>query len=297
MPAVTAITIFHDAEAFLREAVASVLAQTWRDWELLLVDDGSTDGSGPIARALADEHPKRVRYLTHPGGANRGMSASRNLGIAQARGRYVAFLDADDVWMPWTLEHQVGALEATPDAGMVAGTTQYWFGWTGRPEDARQDHVPATGLPPGTVVAPPTLLLRFLRDETRPPGTCSVLIRRETLGAVGGFEESFHGMYEDQAFLAKVCLTVPVLLSGECVARYRQHDGSCYARSQADGVAAAAEERYLRWLAAWVAHHRHADGPDWEALRTILWQHRHPILHRLVRRLPPAIRWTALASR
>jgi len=292
MPAVTAITIFRDAEAYLREAVASVLAQTWPDWELLLVDDGSADGSGAIARAFADEHAGRIRYLTHPGGVNRGMSASRNLGVAHARGRYVAFLDADDVWLPTALARQVAALDASPEAGMAAGTTEYWFGWTGRAEDARLDHVPATGLPPGAVVAPPALLLRFLRDETRPPGTCSVLIRRETLAAVGGFEESFRGMYEDQAFLAKVCLTVPVLLSGECVARYRQHADSCYARSRAGGEAEPAEERYLRWLAAWLARHRHDDGPEWEELRRILWRHRHPLLHRVMRRLP-----IALASR
>jgi glycosyltransferase involved in cell wall biosynthesis len=297
VPAVTAITIFHDAERYLREAVASVLAQTHRDWELLLVDDGSTDGSGTIARALADEHAGRIRYLTHPGGTNRGMSASRNLGVAHARGRYVAFLDADDVWLPTALARQVAALESAPEAGMAAGATEYWFGWTGRPEDAAQDHVPPTGLPPGTVVAPPALLLRFLRDQTRPPGTCSVLLRRETLAAVGGFEESFRGMYEDQAFLAKVCLTVPVMLSGECVARYRQHAESCYSRSRADGEAAAAEERYLRWLAAWLARHRHADGPEWEALRAILWRHRHPLLHRVVRRLPAALRPGAPASR
>jgi len=289
MPAVTAITIFCDAEAYLRDAVASVLAQTWPHWELLLVDDGSTDGSGAIARALAAEHAGRIRYLTHPGGGNRGMSASRNLGVAHARGRYVAFLDADDVWLPSALAGQVAALDACPEAGMVAGTTEYWFGWTGRPEDVQRDHTPATGLPPGAVVAPPTLLLRFLRDETQPPGTCSVLIRRETLDAVGGFEESFRGMYEDQAFLAKVCLTVPVLLSGECVARYRQHAASCYAHSRAVGEAEAAEKRYLRWLAGWLARHRHADGPEWEALRRILWRHRHPLLHRVMRRLPAAL--------
>jgi glycosyltransferase involved in cell wall biosynthesis len=289
MPAVSAITIFHDAEAWLREAVASVLAQTWTDWELLLVDDGSTDGSTAIARALAQEHAGRVRYLTHPGRANRGMSASRNLGVAHARGRSVAFLDADDVWLPSALAAQVAALDTCPEAGMAAGTTEYWFGWTGRAEDARLDHVPGTGLPPDTVVAPPSLLLRFLRDETRPPGTCSILVRRDTFDAVGGFEESFRGMYEDQAFLAKVCLTVPVVLSGECVARYRQHAESCYSRSRAGGEAEAAEERYLRWLAAWLARHRHDEGREWDELRRILWRHRHPLLHRVMRRLPAAL--------
>jgi glycosyltransferase involved in cell wall biosynthesis len=282
MPAVTAVTIFRNAEAYLREAVASVLAQTWPDWELLLVDDGSADGSGAIARAFADEHAGRIRYLTHPGGVNRGMSASRNLGVAHARGRYVAFLDADDVWLPSALARQVAALDASPEAGMAAGTTEYWFGWTGRAEDARLDHVPATGLPPGTIVAPPALLLRFLRDETRPPGTCSVLIRRETLAAVGGFEESFRGMYEDQAFLAKVGLTWPVVVTDDVVARYRQHPTSAYAQARAAGVAADAERTYLEWLAREVfRRHRRQCGQDWDTLRTILQRHRRSWRQRL----------------
>src|SRR5205807_873118 len=82
--------IFLNAERFLREAVESVFAQTYPHWELLLVDDGSTDRSGEIARRFAADRPDRVRYLEHPGHENRGMSASRNLGIRSARGELVA---------------------------------------------------------------------------------------------------------------------------------------------------------------------------------------------------------------
>ena len=178
---------------------------------------------------------------------------------------------------------------------MAAGTTEYWFGWTGRPEDAAQITC-RRGLPPGR--SPRRRRSCCASSATRrsrrgPAACCSAA----TLAAVGGFEESFRGMYEDQAFLAKVCLTVPVVLSGECVARYRQHAESCYSRSRAGGEAEAAEERYLRWLATWMARHRHAEGPEWEALRAILWRHRHPLLHRLVRRLPAALRPGAPASR
>src|SRR5437773_8185120 len=94
-PAVSVVVIFKDAGGFLAEAIASVLAQTFRDWELLLVDDGSTDTSSATARREAELDAGRVRYLDHPGHANRGMSATRNLGLAHARGEFVAFLDAD----------------------------------------------------------------------------------------------------------------------------------------------------------------------------------------------------------
>src|SRR5512147_1824882 len=99
-PLVSGVIIFWNAERFLQEAIESVLAQTYPSWELLLVDDGSTDGASEIARSYAARHPERIRYLEHPGHRNRGMSASRNLGLQQSRGALVAFLDSDDVWLP-----------------------------------------------------------------------------------------------------------------------------------------------------------------------------------------------------
>src|SRR5690349_14319499 len=99
-PSVSIIVIFLNAVQFIEEAIESVFGQSYDDWELLLVDDGSTDGSAEAAARYAEQWPDKVRYLTHAGRRNRGMSASRNLGIKQARGRYVAFLDADDVWLP-----------------------------------------------------------------------------------------------------------------------------------------------------------------------------------------------------
>ena len=84
-PLVSVVTIFLNGEPFIGEAIESVLAQTFRDFELLLVDDGSTDGSTALARARAEREPGRVLYLEHEGHANRGMSASRNLGIEHAQ--------------------------------------------------------------------------------------------------------------------------------------------------------------------------------------------------------------------
>ena len=104
-PLVSCITIFFNAEKFFEEAIESVFVQTYKNWELLLVDDGSTDGSTTIARNYAEHYPEKVCYLEHEGHQNRGMSASRNLGIRHAKGDYVALLDADDIWLPQKLEH------------------------------------------------------------------------------------------------------------------------------------------------------------------------------------------------
>jgi glycosyltransferase involved in cell wall biosynthesis len=118
-PLVSVIIIFFNALDFLEEAIDSVFAQTYAEWELLLVDDGSTDASADIAKAAALRHPGRVSYLAHDGCQNRGTSASRNLGIRHAHGEYIAFLDADDVWLQHKLEQQVALFQAHPLAGMV----------------------------------------------------------------------------------------------------------------------------------------------------------------------------------
>ncbi|MBA2318870.1 MAG: glycosyltransferase family 2 protein [Euzebyales bacterium] len=111
-PAVSVVLIFYNDERFLPEAIESVLGQTYRDFELILADDGSTDGSTALARSYAQADPERVRYVEHPGHANHGISAARNLGIADVRGRFVAFLDSDDVWEPEKLADAAGTLAA-----------------------------------------------------------------------------------------------------------------------------------------------------------------------------------------
>jgi glycosyltransferase involved in cell wall biosynthesis len=103
------VTPVHDAAATLAETVASVQAQSLPDWEMILIDDGSTDGSAVLAAALAAADP-RLHCLGWA--QNRGAAAARNAGIRAARGRYIAFLDADDLWLPEKLAVQIGYMEA-----------------------------------------------------------------------------------------------------------------------------------------------------------------------------------------
>jgi glycosyltransferase involved in cell wall biosynthesis len=287
-PLVSVVIIFLNGGRFLEEAVASVLAQTWKDWELLLVDDGSTDGSTAFARSLAQAHP-RVRYLEHAGHANLGMSASRNRGIEEARGEYVALLDADDVWLPRKLAEQVVALDAHSDAGMVYGGALYWWSWTGRREDAGRDLLVLTRLPAGSVHHPPSLVRGLVSGGVTVPCPSCVLFRREIWRRVGGFEPAFRTLYEDQVFFAKMALETPILVSDAFWIRYRQHPDSACAQER--GIEESARRRYLDWLESYADRIGTATAGIRRAIRRERWYLDHPRLarvafdlHRLARR-------------
>ena len=117
VPPVSVITIFLNADRFMREAIESILAQDFTNFELILVDDGSTDGSTHLARQYTNKFPKKILYLEHEKHVNKGMSASRNLGIQHARGAFITFCDADDVWMPGKLTEQLKIFQITSRTG------------------------------------------------------------------------------------------------------------------------------------------------------------------------------------
>lgn len=299
-PRVSVITIFLNEQRFLHEAVESVLAQTYRDWELLLVDDGSTDASSALARSHAARHPGRIRYLEHDGHQNRGMSASRNLGIRHAAGEYIGFLDADDVWLPHKLEQQVRILDAHPGTAFVYGRSELWYSWTGDREDRDRDHRLALGLEPDRVVQPPALVLIMLRNEVQLPGPSDVLFRRSVLEGVGAFDDTFQGMFEDIVVLTKVSLRAPIYVSDQQWFRYRQHADSCVARADAVGAIAPARLRLLTWIERYLEEQGVGDRAVWRALRRELRPYRNPrahaVLHatqRLVWRMQGASAWLA----
>jgi glycosyltransferase involved in cell wall biosynthesis len=286
---VSIVTPVLNAAPFLVEAVESVLAQTCTAWELLLVDDGSTDASPAIAQHYADAHPDRIRCLAHDGRANRGASASRNLAIGVARGEYLAFLDADDVYLPGKLADQVPLLDAHPEAGMLYAATEYWYGWTGRAEDRARDVVwRRFGVAPNATIEPPRLLTTFLRDGGTVPCMGSVLVRRRVVEAVGGWEDAFRHICTDQVFHAKIALATPIYIADGCWDRYRQHEASSCRTVARAGQMEAAFLRYLTWLEGYVAQPRVGDpaldADLHAALQAALWRYRHPWLHRLERR-------------
>jgi glycosyltransferase involved in cell wall biosynthesis len=299
---------FYNSPApFLAEAIESVLAQTYDNWELLLVDDGSTDESTDLARDAAARLPQKVRYLSHSPHTNRGASPSRNVALRNARGQFIAMLDADDVWIENKLEQQVALMAAHPEAAMLYGNTLYWYSWTGNAADAMRDSMPTLGVPTNQLIPPPRLLPHYLRGSASVPCTCSALVRRTAVDAVGGFEETFYDYpYEDQAFWAKICLAYPVLVSETCWDRYRQHRASKSDAVIRSGRGVDYRRHFLVWLEGYLGKQGIEDDAVWAALRRekwllddpapLHWRRRSESLRRRARKLSHRVlRWLAHA--
>jgi glycosyltransferase involved in cell wall biosynthesis len=259
-PRVSAIIIVYNGAAFLREAIGSIIDQTLVDWELIVVDDGSTDESASIADEFVAAKPGQVRLVRHADCKNHGMSAARNLGIAHARGKYIGFLDADDVWLPEKLQEQVAVLEANVSLGMVYGRTTIWYSW-GNPEfEGCKDFHYDLGVTPDRAYEPPRLFENLLLNVYQTPTTCNALMPLRVVVAVGGFEEAFKGMFEDQVFFAKVLMHAPVFVSDRVWAKYRQHPKSSSATSLAAGADEAARLSFLGWVARYLTERGDVGG-------------------------------------
>jgi glycosyltransferase involved in cell wall biosynthesis len=270
-PLASVVMIFFNAERFIQEAIESIVAQTYHNWELMLVDDGSTDGSTRIAHFYAEKYSGQVMYLEHEEHRNRGMSASRNLGIRRCKGRYVAFLDSDDVWLPHKLERQVAIMESKPRASMVYGASRYWHSWTGNDEDFSLDFVPDLGVQTEVLFDPPALLTRLypFGPATTPPPS-DFLVRREALEAVGGFEEDFRGvnqLYDDQAFLVKMYMSQPIFVSSEEWDLYRIHPDSCDAVATGGGHYDAIRAFFLQWFESYLLKEGIGDPDTWSTFQ------------------------------
>lgn len=254
-PRVSVIIPFLDGEQYLAEAIDSVLAQTFTDYEVLLVDDGSGPAATTIARRYAGPDGGTVRYVEHPGHENRGLSATRNLGLEVARGELIALLDADDVWHPTKLADQVAILDAHPEVGMVCGAVNYWRSWAGGIDVI----VPSGHVQDRVVVPPDASLALYPLGAAAAPCPSDLLFRRQLALDVGGFEAHFSGerqLYEDQAFLAKVYLRSPVWFASTRWLDYRQHDRSLMAQWS---------DRYIQvrdYFLCWFESYLATSGPD-----------------------------------
>ena len=248
MPAVSVITPFLNAEQYLSAAIESVRAQTFVDWEMILVDDGSSDRSVEIATAAVGED-RRIRLIRSNG---RGAAAARNTGLRVASGSFITFLDGDDVFEPEKFETDLEAFEANPQAMVTYGPTLWWF-----PDDPRHNWAEPMPDESGRLHMPPELLDKvILRQRSHVPCMCAIMIRREALRPIGGFDEAFQ-LYEDQTLLVKLLLRYPAFVTETPTSRYRQHAASTSARAIASGVydrmkPHSARVNFLEWVNAYI---------------------------------------------
>jgi glycosyltransferase involved in cell wall biosynthesis len=209
-PRTSVVIPSYDYARFLPAAIASVLAQTDADLELLVVDDGSTDGSLELARACRDP---RVRVLAR---AHAGLPAARNAGMRAARGRYLAFLDADDLWEPEKLALQVGVLEREAAAGLVYAR----FGVIDAEGRVRAGGRSLLARKPSGAILP-----ALLRGNV--VGTPSTVCLRRALVEPGGLRFDETGRYtEDWHFYLLAATRTRVRHLPRTLAWHRQHDRS-----------------------------------------------------------------------
>lgn len=285
-PRVSIILPFFEAQAFLAEAIDSVSAQTFPDWELLLVDDGSPDASREIAERHATSDRARVFVLQHDARRNRGLPATRNLGLRHARGSLIALLDADDVWRPDKLAQQVELLAAHDGAAMVYGKSTYW-----NPDATSR--VQASNVPPiapAGLYEPPSLLaLNYPLGPYGSPCPSDLLFRRDAALQVGGFAEDF-AAWEDIVFLSRMFVRHRVCVADECWDWYRVHPQSMSARARRSGEDTQARRDYFRWLEGYLLQEGVRDTGIWKCLRGRQWELRHPRAARGVHTLRAAAR-------
>ncbi len=275
---VSVIIPFFNAERFLEQAIESVLAQTFHDWELLLVDDGSHDRGTALAASYAERFPEKVRVIVHDGHANRGLSEARNLGFKHARARYMAFLDADDVWVENKLAEQVAILEAIPEVAMVFGDTRLWRSWTSGGVHAEHDVIYGPCQEKNRIYYPASLVTAlYPLGKGKPPSMSGLMVRSNVVEAIGRFENRF-SMYEDQAFLVKIYLSFPVYAADACWDYYRQHPHSIVAKAHSRGQYWAVRGQFLSWLGGFLQKSDVADPAVMRAFAKANWYFQHPIL-------------------
>jgi hypothetical protein len=269
----------YNAEAFLERTLRSALCQTYSNIEVIVVDDGSKDKTRVIAEAIAAED-HRVRIISVPNG---GVAKARNIGIAEAKGEYVAFLDADDLWHPTKIERQMAAMSS--GTGENQPVAVYAFS---RVIDSN-DRVVGSG---GRVLLSGYSFARHL--YTRPVGNgSSLLVRRETALAVGGFNPTWAargiGGCEDLDFELKITAKYPIAGVGQYLVGYREYPGnmSSNGRSMALGAISTIAHHVEQCpeLPKWVARSALAAISEYAVAKLLGAGHRILLLRELVRLL------------
>lgn len=197
MPISVVVPVFN-GEKTIEETINSILNQTFQDIEIIVINDGSTDATLAIIKKISDS---RIKVFSYP---NAGLSASRNRGISQAKGEYISFIDADDLWTPDKLESQWQALQSNPQAAVA-------YSWTDYIDESSKFLKSGRRIKINGDAFSKLLITNFLENGSNP------LIRQEAL-EIGGFDESLPAAEDKDMWLRLaadyefVCVEKPQIL-------------------------------------------------------------------------------------
>ena len=203
-PLITVIIPVYNGGRYLRPALESVFAQTYRPFEVIVIDDGSTDDSAEIAQSFPDVH-----YIHQP---NQGVAVARNNGIAAARGEFFAFLDQDDLWTPEKLKLQIAHMQSHPDVGYTL-TRQQFF------------------LEPGETI--PTWFRKELLTEVHTGWVLGTLVvRRTAFEQIGNFATGYSAASDGDWFFRAKAAEIPMAVIPELLLLKRIHGANESARAK-----------------------------------------------------------------
>jgi glycosyltransferase involved in cell wall biosynthesis len=239
MDLVSVIIPAYNSEKYLSEAVESAVSNDWPDKEIIIVDDGSTDGTRHVACGLERSHGGVVRFLPSADGRNRGVSHARNRAAREARGEMLSFLDADDRFLQDHLASSVGALRERPEVAFTYARIRYLFDMDREALKLEGDEWgsgPARGIVPDAFE-------RLLERNFIPLQT--VVCRREQFLQAGGFDEGLEFQHEDYLLWAKLSCRHPLFYLDRVGAEYRIHPASYSTNLRRDVVVSAQEVEFL----------------------------------------------------
>jgi len=245
MAKVDVIIPAYNAAKYLPTAIESVIAQTFNDWRILIVDDGSTDGTADAAAPYLERLGSRLVYIRK---ANGGVSSARNLGICQATAQYLAMLDADDEWMPCRLSESLQILDSRPEVGLTYGFIR---------------RIDAQGRLIDTVNRRQRRgegrIARYIYTKEVDIPCATVTVRRSCLDEVGLFDETLK-VTEDRDLWLRLALQYEIALVPFIVANYRISNESI----------TAVPDRMLQAQKQFIEKNYGAEGCGWLARRIAL---------------------------
>ncbi len=268
-PLISIIVPFLNGSDWLIEALESVVGQTYPNWEIIVLDDGSEEKHSAVAKDYCSRHVNKITYTEHPGHVNKGVTISRNKAIELSNGDLIAFLDADDYWLPGKLAYELILFTQYPVAEMICEASQFWYSWN---DPLADDSTILVGVSPGKLYHPPELMKSlYPLGEGQPPCPSGIIIKREALLRSKGFEPVFSGvyqLYEDQAFLSKIYLKEIIFISGKANNRYRKRSDSVSSAVNDKTCYELVRNFYLDWLESYLVQEQIFDNEIAELIQS-----------------------------
>lgn len=201
-PIVSIIIPAYNAEKYIKQTIESAIGQTYKNIEVIVIDDGSKDGAAEIVKSFGDQ---RIIYIFQE---NKGQSAARNSGIKIAKGKYISFLDSDDLFLPQKIERQVDFLESNPDCGVCYSKIYHFF--SDQPEKLYYNPIPNYS---GYIFD------KLLTHSVVNP--LAAVMRKEYLDKYGGFKEDWRRCDEQYLWLKMAFNKVKFCYLDEVLGHYR----------------------------------------------------------------------------